>query len=217
MAALPLLAVTLTDEPLLIAGVAAATFLPAVLFGPIGDAVVDRMDRRRFMAAGQFLRGLAAPLFVALLLSDAAGIWAVYLLAIAVGMGEVVVDGASQAVIPMLVPRTLLERANARLVSAQLVLDQMAGAALGGLLFALNPIAPFIVDAATFLVGGAAVSTISRPLPARSPAMEDEPASSMRQDVLEGFVFLRDHRLLRDVLLEASGRYRYVARQASCE
>lgn len=196
LAALPLLAVTLTDEPLLISGVAAATFLPAVLFGPIGGAVIDRVDRRRLMTAGQLLRGLAALLFVALLVADAAGIWAVYVLAIALGVGEVVVDGASQAVIPTLVPRTLLERANARLVSAQLVLDEMAGAALGGLLFAINPIIPFIVDAATFLVGGVAVSTISRPLPPRGDATSDGLGSSMRDEVREGFAFLLDSKLL---------------------
>lgn len=196
VAALPLLAVTLTDEPLLISGVAAATFLPSVLFGPIGGAMIDRADRRRLMVAGQLSRGVAALLFVALLAGDAGGIWAVYALAIALGLGEVVVDGASQAVIPSLVPRTLLERANARLVSAQLVLDEMAGSALGGLLFAVNPIVPFVLDAATFLVGGAAVSRISRPLPP-STTNPDGGTSSMRADIIEGFGFLAGHKLLR--------------------
>lgn len=199
LAALPLLAVTVTDAPLLIAGVEAATFLPAVLLGPLGGAVIDRSDRRRLLVLGQLLRGLAGLVFVAILVTDLAGIWAIYALAVALGAGEVVVDGASQAVIPTLVPRSLLERANARMASAQLVLDQMAGAALGGLLFAFNSVVPFAVDAATFLLGGAAASRISRPLPPRPAKDEDGTATTLGEDVRDGFGFLFSDPLLRNM------------------
>lgn len=195
LAALPLLAVTLTDDPVLVAGVGAATFLPAVVFGPIGGVIIDRFPRRRLLVVGQIGRGLAVLLFAALLASDRADIWTVYVLAVILGAGEVVVDGASQAAIPNLVPKALLERANARMVSTQLVLDQMVGAALGGVLFALNSVLPFVVDAITFLVGGASVARISTEM---APDTDDRlEASSLYGDAREGFAFLWDSPLLR--------------------
>lgn len=197
LAALPLLAVTLTDEPVLIAGVGAATFLPAVLFGPVGGVVIDRFPRRRLLVMGQLARGIAVALFAALLVMDLAGIWAVYALAVVLGAGEVVVDGASQAAIPSLVPATLLERANARMVSTQLVLDRMVGAALGGVLFAFNAVVPFVLDAVSFLLGGAAVATLSDDLAPTAADDEEPEATSMLDDAREGFVFLRDNILLR--------------------
>ena len=63
-AALPLLAVTLTDRPLLVASVTACGYLPWLVFGLFGGAVADRVDQRRAMwtveryeAAGRVLRG----------------------------------------------------------------------------------------------------------------------------------------------------------------
>lgn len=197
-AALPLLAVGLTDDPVLVAGVTAATFLPGVLFGPVGGAVVDRHDRRRLIVWGQLLRGVAVAAFAVLVLLDGSSIWAVYALAAVLGAGEVVVDSASQAAVPALVGPSLLERANARLISAQLVLDDVVGAAVGGILFAVGPALPFLADAVTFLVGGAGAAAIDGPLePADDP--EDAPATeeSMWQAVRAGVDHLANDPLLR--------------------
>ncbi|OSZ58656.1 MFS transporter, partial [Streptomyces pharetrae CZA14] len=57
-AALPLLAVTLTDEPLLVAAVTACGQLPWLLFGLLGGAVADRVDQRRAMWTVDAVRGL---------------------------------------------------------------------------------------------------------------------------------------------------------------
>lgn len=193
-AAMPLLAVSLTDEPVLVAGVTGISFLPALVVGPVAGVVIDREGRRRLLVAGQAVRGVVAVLFVAALLLDVAGIIGLYLLAFLLGAGEVLVDAAAQAAVPQLVPTGLLERANARLVRAQLVLDDMVGAALGGLLFAASAVLPFVVDAATFVSGAIAVGRIRDPLPPREDA--DGPSSRLRDDAREGFAFLRGHPLL---------------------
>jgi MFS family permease len=46
IAALPLLAASWTDDPRTVALVAAASGLPALLFGLLSGALVDRIDRR---------------------------------------------------------------------------------------------------------------------------------------------------------------------------
>ncbi len=56
-AALPLLAVGLTDSPLLVSLVTAAGYLPWILFGLLGGAVADRVDQRRAMWAVDAVRG----------------------------------------------------------------------------------------------------------------------------------------------------------------
>lgn len=197
LAALPLLAVELTTSALLVSGVAAATMLPWLL-GPLAGALVDRLDRRSVVVAGQLGRAAVGLGFVALLLAGGESITALYLVAVLLGVGEVVVDTASQAVVPQLVPDRLLERGNARMITAQLVLDQMVGAALGGILFALARPLPFAVDAATFLVGAAVVATIRRPLTPRQPGAA---AGRVVDDVRDGIRFLWDHRVLRGLAL----------------
>lgn len=49
LTALPLLAASLTRDPVLLSAVSAAALLPWLLFGLIGGALVDRWDRRRTM------------------------------------------------------------------------------------------------------------------------------------------------------------------------
>lgn len=217
LAALPLFAVTVTDSPLLVAGITATTFLPAVLLGPLGGVVIDRVDRRRLLVGGQLLRGVAGLVFVGMLVTGDGGIAAVYLLAVVLGAGEVIVDGAAQAVVPQLVPPSLLERANARLIRAQLVLDDMVGAALGGVLFTLGPVVPFAVDAATFLLGAGAVSRMRGPLPpgpaagpggpapatdvAEAPEEGVAPSRTLGGELRDGLRHLLDDDLLRPMAL----------------
>lgn len=190
LAALPLLAVTLTDEAVLVAAVPAAVMAPAVLLGPLGGVLVDRHPRRLLIVVGQVVRAVAVAVFVAVLAAGAMTIWGVLTLAFVLGAGEVVVDGASSAAVPRLVPTRLLERANARMISAQLVLEQMVGSALGALLFSVRTMLPFVVDGITYVVGAAAASRLRTPLaPDRGP---DVPAgTSMAQEAREGFSFIR--------------------------
>src|SRR3954471_10910908 len=58
--AFPLLAVRLTDSPVLIAGVAVVGRLPWLVFVLVAGALADRLDRRRTMVAVAALRTLIA-------------------------------------------------------------------------------------------------------------------------------------------------------------
>jgi MFS family permease len=58
LAALPLLAATLTRDPLAVSVVTVAGWLPWLLFALPAGAVVDRLDRRRVMWAVDTARAL---------------------------------------------------------------------------------------------------------------------------------------------------------------
>ncbi len=192
LGALPLLALALTDDARLIGGVVAVTTLPWFLFGPIGGVIVDRGNRRTLMVAGQVARAALVALLVGLIAAEQATIWWVYVVAFGLGCGEIIVDSSSQAAIPQLVRPDQLDRANAHLIAAVTVLDQVAGVTLGAVLFSVSTGLPFVVDAATFVVGAALLLAVRRPLQGARTA-----TSSVRADIGEGFRFLLGHELLR--------------------
>ena len=58
--AVPLIATTLTRDPLAIAAIGALAFLPWLVFGLPAGMLVDRFDRRIIMAAANGIRGAVA-------------------------------------------------------------------------------------------------------------------------------------------------------------
>lgn len=119
LVALPLLAATLTRDPLLVAGAAAALRLPWLLCGLLAGVLVDRFDRRRVMIAAGALRAGLVGLLAVLVAADGAGLVAVYVLAFGLGVAETVYDVASRAVLPDVVAVEGRETANARLSTAE--------------------------------------------------------------------------------------------------
>jgi len=90
-----------------VAGVWLATLLSALLFGPLGGAVADRMDRRLTMITGDVIRGL---LFLSIpIFPNLTWILVVKFLA---GVTTQFWNPATAASIPNLVPKDRLERAN---------------------------------------------------------------------------------------------------------
>ncbi len=202
LGALPLLAVTLTDDARLIALVSAATMLPWLVLGPIGGAIVDRRDRRSLMVAAQLLRAALVGALAIGITTDTVSIWWLVVVGFGLGAGEIIVDTSSQAAVPQLVEDSQLDTANGRLIAAITLLDEVIGVALGSLLFAVLVELPFLVDLATFLVGAALLLTIRRPL--QSDRSERAP-TSVRADIAEGARFLRHHRFLRGLMFAVAG------------
>ncbi|MEO6570353.1 MAG: MFS transporter [Ilumatobacteraceae bacterium] len=191
--ALPLLTASISRNPVAVAAVSGITMLPWFVFGAIGGAVVDRVDRQRLIIWTQLARAAAVWTLVAAILTDRVGLPIVYLVAFAIGLGEVLVDTASQAAIPLLAPAGALEQANSRMVGAQLATGEIIGLPVGALLFAWTSEAPFLVDACTFLVGALLIALVRRPLQGERTA----PRQPIVADVRAGFDFLWHQPYLR--------------------
>jgi MFS family permease len=200
--ALPLLAATLTRDPLLVSAVVFAEWLPWLLFGLLSGALLDRWDRRRVMWRVDAARFLVVG---GLALAVLAGWASIPLLAAAgflLGTGQTLVDTGSQAILPSLVSRDprRLERANGRLVGTQVVTQQLAGPPTGGFLFAVAAWIPLAVDAISFAAGSALVAAIrGRFGPDAGAAGPAPPAvrGTLRAEIAEGLRWLLAHRVLR--------------------
>jgi MFS family permease len=194
--ALPLVAVTLTDSPGLVAGVTLAVTLPWLLFALPAGALADRVDRRIAMVTANVVRAAAvAVLAVALVLgpqSSAAAIWALYAVALLLGTAETIYDTCAQSILPQVVPRDRLPRANGRLIAAELTANEFVGPPLGGLLVAAGIAAAFATPAALW---AAAVGTLL--LLRGGFSVPREQPTTLRADVAEGLRYLWRHRLLR--------------------
>ena len=153
MIAAPLLMTTLTRSPLLIAGGAAAQLVPWLIFGLFSGAIVDRVDQRRLIMVIDTLRAVCLLTLGLLVVTDSASVPTVYLLLFLSGFGDTFVVTAGSALVPRLVDRPELTRANARLTATRLIGGTLVARPIGAWLFSVHRGAPFLVDAASFLAG----------------------------------------------------------------
>lgn len=197
LAALPLLAASLTSSPFLISAVTAAQYLPWATFAPIGGAIVDRRDRRQTILTTQALRGLVMVLVTALVWTDVVAVWQLCVVAFLITTGEILVDPSIVATVPTLVDDEDLDHANGRIASAEIVTNDFAGGPIGAAAFGLAPWLPFALDAASYLGSLLPLQRLPRqrpePDPARHPAT---PPRTRRAEAAEGFNWLRHHETL---------------------
>lgn len=179
--AVPLIATTLTRDPLAIAALGALAFIPWLVFGLPAGMIVDRFDRRRIMALANALRGFAAVGLAVLTVTGTLDIWWLFGATLVFGLGETLFDNATNAIVPSLVERRSLDRANGFLQAAQITIDNFIATPIGGVLFAVSLALPLWVGAAGYLIPIALA--VMLPLSAARP-LRDAPAA-LRQDAPE--------------------------------
>jgi MFS family permease len=194
LAAAPLAAAMLTSDPLLISGVTVAATLPWALFCLISGAVVDRMERIRLMWRIDLLRAVVMAVPALAFVVDSANIYLLIASFFLLGTAETFFTNAAQAALPSVVPDSGLRSANGKLQSAELVLTQLVGPLVGGLLFAVAAALPFVVNSASFLLSAGLLLLIRRP---KTAAPASPPAQPLRRQIAEGLGWLWRHSQLR--------------------
>lgn len=194
----------LTRDALLVALVPVALRLPWALFALPAGVVTDRVDRRRLILGMDALRslafaGAAVALGLALPLASAPAqgvsapaLYAVLVVAaFVVGGAEVFRDNAAQTMLPALVPRDRLERANGQLWSAELLTNALIGPVLGAFLIGLWLPLAFGVNALAY---GLALLMVAGLAGRFRATRTDRPG--WRAEIGEGLAFLRGVPLL---------------------
>ncbi len=190
--ALPLLAIQFTQSPTLIAGLSFVATLPWLLFALTAGALADRLDRRKMMLAANLSRALLPAALVAVILLDLGSLWALYVVALLVGVAETLYDTSAQSIMPQVVKRDQLSRANGRLYGIELTMNQFVGPPLGGLLVAAGVVAGLAVPAALWLAAVGALFLVPG-----SFRIEREQKTTLRVDIAEGLKFLWNQKVLR--------------------
>ncbi|WP_020661015.1 MFS transporter [Amycolatopsis benzoatilytica] len=192
-AALPLMAVVLDSDPLVVSLVTVAVFAPYPLAGLFAGALVDRWDRRRTMWVAD--AGRAALLALTVVAGMLGWLSIPVLLAVAflLGSAGLFFDVAAQAYLPDLLDRdqTLLRRANGYLRGGSSAGGQFAGPPAGSFLFAAGRMLPFAADALSFVASAVLIRTLPR-----TPVPERDPGRSVWADAKEGFGYVLKDKLL---------------------
>ncbi|HET9667541.1 MAG TPA: MFS transporter, partial [Desertimonas sp.] len=114
------------------------------------------------------------------------------------GIGEVLYDNCAQTMMPSLVRTDQLEKANGRIWAAQEVANQFAGPPVGSLLLAAGFAVPFLLDAGSFVVSAALISTIALTPPTSAAVVTRR---SWRDELVEGVRWLWENELLRTLAI----------------
>ncbi|MCW2791851.1 MAG: transporter [Nocardioides sp.] len=193
--AMPLFVLGLTTDPVLVALVPAALGLPWLLFSLHAGALVDRMDRRTVLWVADASRAALAATLMALVLFHAQSVPALLAVAFLEGTAIVAFRAASPAMLPSLVEREDLGRANGHIQTMSVVAGGFVGPALGGLLFPLTALAPFAVQSVSMLVSVLCL----RRLPERPPCRDEARPTTVGSDIREGLRAVFTDRVLRSL------------------
>ncbi|WP_017588512.1 MFS transporter [Nocardiopsis ganjiahuensis] len=211
--ALPLIALSLTQDPLLISGLTAVRFLPWLLLAPVSGLLIDRVHRMRAMVVSNTVAALTMVALAGAMLTGHLSVWALYAAMFVVIACETVSDPAGRITVVRLVPARLLDRANSRVESGRLVAQDCLGKPVAGFLFAAGATAPLLGIAGSYalcVVLLCAVPMVWR-RPAPLPAVEDPPGLASEQErgflrpLGEGVRLVLTDRLLRGNMLCNAG------------
>ncbi|WP_033292092.1 MFS transporter [Amycolatopsis jejuensis] len=193
--AFPLLATTLTRDPVQIAALSAMQFVPWLLFAVLAGTLVDRVDRKKAMIIANAARALVVAGVTALVAFDAVDMWTIYLAALLVGTAETVADSAANVLPPALVGADRLEGANSKLQASEIVGQTFLGGPVGSATFALFAAFPFLLTSAGFAIAAVVLFGMAGRYRPRT-----ENQVHVRADFVDGFRWLRRHSLLLRLL-----------------
>jgi MFS family permease len=201
--AFPWLATLITRDATMIALVAAATRLPWLLFALPAGVITDQFDRRQLIVMADILRTLITFGVITLVLSapplplsDTASnagplITALCAAAFLLGSAEVIRDNAAQTVLPSIVEKPDLEKANGQMWSVEQIMGQFIGPPLAGFLIALTVPLPFVVIGVTFAIAAWLLWRVTL-LPQPKITLPKGFFAQLR----EGAVWMKDHPLI---------------------
>lgn len=216
--AYPWLASAVTRSPLLIAAAGFASRLPWLIFTLHAGVITDRFDRRKLILAMDSFRGVLTILVGVVVLlnqdslpslneltsiTDLETNWGLYLTFIAsaflFGMAEVLRDNSAQTIMPSVVEKENLEKANGRMWSAESLTNSFIGPPLGSLLIGIAIYLPFFFDAGSFFIAVALLATIK----GNFKPIHDAPREKVnfKAEIKEGFTWLWNHTLLRPLAI----------------
>lgn len=177
-----------TGDPLDLAWVGLAQFVPILVLALPAGQLADRYDRRWLLAGCYVLHGTVNGVFAALAAAGHASTTTVVALCVAVGVSRALGNPAGQAIVPSLVPSASLSRAMA-MSSILFQAATVGGPSLAGLMLATGSAVPaFATSSALMLIASVLVL--------RLPAPRVEPKHVTWETLLAGVRYVLDHKVV---------------------
>ena len=199
IAAVPLLAISLTDSPVLISAICAMVMLPWLLFAiPIG-VMVDRVDRRFILAGANATRSFVVGVLALLIATDLVTILAA---AFIIGVCEVAADTTAQSLIPQILEEKDFEKGNSRLQISETIIQGFIGAPISGFIYALAIYLPFFINSLGFAIS--ALFALSIPIKYLQDVRKEDVEKIERhfiEDMKFGITYLFNQKTLRRLVI----------------
>lgn len=219
--ALVWLASAVTRDPLLIALVGVAGRLPWLFFTLPAGVIGDRFDRRLLIGWMDACRvvvvgalgvlvwlhqdGLPTPEQLAAGAPEPASgpllVWSLCIAALLLGCAEVLRDNTAQTLLPSVVDKAQLEKANGRLWASEQTMNNFVGPPLGGVLVTVAAAIPFIVNAGLLAVSAAMVFALAGSFLPGGVAVGERSRIDWKAEIGEGVRWLWSHRLIRSLAI----------------
>ncbi len=199
--AFPLLILALTHSPAQAGFVAALRSLPYLLVILPAGALVDRWNRKRVMVycdTGRALSLISIP--IALLLGHLT-IVQLYITSLIEGTLYVFFDLAGTSSLPNIVTKEQLPTAVAQNLVMGGVADSL-GPPLGGVLYSIGRMIPFLADAISYIVSIISLLFIKTRF---QHARTDSAVSTLRTEIVVGLAWLWRQRVIRALAILTSG------------
>ena len=166
-----------------------ASFLPSIALVLVTGLVADRYSRRWVLMIVFCAMMLTSLGLLAQVSAGVPKLWPIYVLVAAFGAARAFGNPAAQATVPALVPEGDLANAIAW-NSSVMQMATISGPAVGGILYAIDPTAPFIGSAICFGLSALLIAALRL----RPAAAKREPVTWSR--LVAGLVFLRTKPIL---------------------
>lgn len=198
-------AYALSDRATALAWVGVAASVPQLALLPFGGAFSDRLARRSVLVASDLVRGLAVGLLAVSGFGGWLRLWQLWAAAFVIGAGNAFAAPAFDSIVPELVPKADLQRANALDQFLRPAALQLLGPAVGGaIVAAAGTSTAFGLDAASFFFSAVFVSFISS---RRRHIDASEAPESVLRTLRRGLGYVRGHVWLWGTFLSAALTY----------
>lgn len=197
---------------LAIAGVFILRLAPAIVIGPLGGVIADRLDRRWTMVICDLIR---FALFLSIPLVGT--LWWLFVATFLIEAASLIWIPAKEATLPNLVPRERLETANQLSLFTTYGSAPVAAAIFAGLALVTGMLDNVVssidavdlavfFNAATFLVSGLTIYGL-REIPARVRSADAGRQVSVWRTLVEGWRFVGQSRLVRGLVAGMLGAF----------
>ncbi|MCG6796204.1 MFS transporter [Geobacillus sp. YHL] len=199
--AMPWLASTITSNTFSVSLVSASMTLPWLLFSLYIGALIDYYPKKKLMIVAAIIRIIVLIVLSVSILFKIISIPLLIFVAFLIGITKVVFDSTAQTLVPSIVSKDILEKANGYIMTSRLTMSDVVGRSIGGILISFGIFIPFALDIISLLATIPFLFLLKTTASLKNHALNKK----RKLDILEGVKFVWKNQLLLTLALMGIG------------